>query len=244
MGTEPEAGSSRWSASLFIRVGVLAGFLGPPSSLAAQDYKVEVVTGAAPAELPAALRGALGDRGLRVSGPVGRPYVELWFRSPVPVAREASGALAIAYPRLLPGSLVGVARFAAPAKDYRNRQIAAGVYTLRYQLHPVDGNHMGVSSQRDFLLLSPAGDDASLEPRSFADLNERSRKASGSTHPSVWSLVKPDEPPGGGLPALVHQEEEQRWVLYATVTTQPEGGGGVPITVPIALVVVGHAPEA
>ncbi|MBI4421049.1 MAG: hypothetical protein HY560_09505, partial [Gemmatimonadetes bacterium] len=101
--------------------------------------------------------------------------------------------------------------------------------------------HMGVAPYRDFLLLGPAAEDATVDPRGFDDLVALSKKASGSTHPAVWSLPAPDDKPAS-MPALVRHEEESLWLLYTTVTVESDGGKTAEI--PLALVVVGHAPEA
>jgi hypothetical protein len=44
------------------------------------------------------------------------------------------------------------------------------------------------------------------------------------------------------LPALAHKEEEDHWVLYFRVLLQPENASAAGVV--LALVVVGHAPEA
>jgi hypothetical protein len=67
-----------------------------------------------------------------------------------------------------------------------------------------------------------------------------SRKASGTNHPSVWSLEPAAEEVSA--PKLWHKEEEDHWVLEIPVQMQAEGGAASTHTV--ALVVVGAAPEA
>jgi hypothetical protein len=208
--------------------------------VAAQDYRAEVFTAAPPVELAEAVRAALSDQAVRVAGNQG-PVLEIWFQRVVP-AREAEGEqLGIAYPRLIEGSLIAAARVISASRDFRARQVPAKVYTLRYALHPVDGNHMGVAAHRDFLMLSLADDDASVAVRSLTDLLAASRKASGSTHPAVLSLAAAHEK-GVQLPAIVRHEEENLWVLQAKVIIHD--ANGKPVDLPIALVVVGHAPEA
>jgi hypothetical protein len=120
---------------------------------------------------------------------------------------------------------------------YRKQRVQPGVYTLRYALHPVDGNHMGVAPQRDFLLLAPAADDRSTEALNFDELMNLSHKVTGTRHPSVWSLVEPEDDPDS-LPALIHWEDEGLWILYL----KAQAGEGVEF--PLALVIVGYAPEA
>jgi hypothetical protein len=208
--------------------------------VAAQDYRAEAFTAPPPVELVEGVRAALSDQAVRVVGNQG-PLMEIWFQRAVP-AREAAGEqLGVAYPRLIEGSLIGAARVISVSRDFRARQVPAKVYTLRYALHPIDGNHMGVAAHRDFLVLSLADDDPSVATRSLTDLLAASKKASGSTHPAVLSLADVHEK-GVQLPAIVRHDDEDFWVLLARVIVYDANGR--PVDVPIALVVVGHAPEA
>lgn len=79
--------------------------------------------------------------------------------------------------------------------DFRGQSIAAGIYTLRYELLPQDGNHMGVAPNPDFLLASPAADDSRPEqlyvPRKLVAL---SAKATSTGHPAVIALETAGEP--------------------------------------------------
>ena len=62
------------------------------------------------------------------------------------------------FPFLADGELIGVLQFASEGHDYRDQSIAKGVYTMRYGLQPVNGDHLGVSTFRDYSLLLPAGE--------------------------------------------------------------------------------------
>lgn len=231
----PLASPSRWpvpaGAALVL---ALAG------TLAAQEYRAEAVSAAPPEAVPAAARALLAENAIRVSGPEGA-FAEIWLRKTIPVKGEAAQALGIAYPRFIAGTLVGTVRFAAEARDYRGQRIQPGAYTLRYLLHPVDGNHMGVAPQRDFLLLAPAAEDQKPDPLSYDALVALSVKASGTAHAAVFSLPYPEDRPDS-FPALIHWEDEGLWLLYARVTLQPEGGEAT--EAPLALVIIGQAPEA
>jgi len=220
--------------------GVLlaAFFLG--GTAAAQTYKAETFSSAAPQELSAAVRETLADQAIRVVGPNGL-LCEIWLRKIVPARAGASQELGIAYGQLEEGTLMGAIRFLSDGKDYRRQPVKPGVYTLRYALHPVDGNHMGVSPYRDFLLLSPAAADPNPAPLAMKDLIAQSRKASGTGHPSVWSLI-PTEGASGSPPSLAHKEDEDHWVLSFRVELQ--AGTASPSTQVMSLVVVGSTSEA
>jgi len=210
------------------------------TSTHAQTYKVETTNAPAPQELAAAVRDTFSSSALRVSGPQGT-VCEIWLRKAVPASATPSGELGVAYGQLSDGTLVGAIRFPAAAKDYRQQQIKPGVYTLRYALQPVDGNHQGVSPYRDYLLLAPAAADTSIAPLNDKDLYALSRRASGTGHPSVWSLVAADAAPPA-LPGIAHRDDDDLWVIYFQAQVQP--GGGAPSPVKMGLVIVGHTPEA
>jgi len=100
--------------------------------------------------------------------------------------KEAPGAIC---PELSDGEFVAVVRFPQGMTDYRGQSLPAGYYTLRYQLLPQDGNHMGVSPNPDFLLASPAADDARPEQTYvLRKLVALSAKSTGTGHPAVIAL--------------------------------------------------------
>jgi hypothetical protein len=83
------------------------------------------------------------------------------------------------------------------------------VYTLRYVLHPQDGNHMGVAASRDFAALVPAQHDT--EPAAnlgFTKVVELSRKG-GNPHPTVARV----EPPQGDQTPNLWEDDYGHWVL-------------------------------
>ena len=90
--------------------------------------------------------------------------------------------------------MLGVIRFPSQGSDRRGQVIKPGVYTLRYSMFPINGDHQGVAPQRDFFVLSRIEDDqdASAKPN-FDALMALSRKASGTQHPLVMSIWKADD---------------------------------------------------
>ena len=173
----------------------------------AQDYKLEPLTAAAPG-LPEAYAKAIQTQGVRVIG-AAEAWCEVWL------AKSLAGGGKLDDPAIsfgiAQGTLLGVIRFPGKGADRRGQVIAAGVYTLRYSLFPVDGAHSGVAPQRDFALLTPlaADPDPAAKP-AFDDLVKMSRKASGSPHPAVLSL---ETPPVGATAPSVAKEGEHDWTL-------------------------------
>lgn len=163
-----------------------AAFAAPP---------VVETAGPPPESLAPALRSELAPEGVKAGG------LEIWLRSSPPLEGMREG-LGIGFGRLTPGALAGVVRLASDWSDYKGQKIAAGLYTLRYGIEPADGNHMGVSVWRDFLLLIPAADDPG--PAAIPgpdDLNALSMKASRTHHPATLALFPVDrvEKPAGVL---------------------------------------------
>lgn len=227
--------SRKISALSFFLALVLLG-----AAQAADPYALEKAAIAAPEEVPAAVRATLVDEALRVSGPKG-PMCEIWLRKAIPAAAAPAQALGVGYGQIAPGALVGVVRILIPISDYRQQRVKPGVYTLRYALHPVNGDHMGISPLRDFLLLAPAALDADPAEITFEEAVARSKKTIGANHPSAWSLQSADGAPGEP-PSLFHTDDPDLWLIHLRVSLAGAGGASSPLD--MALVVAGHAPEA
>lgn len=206
-----------------------------PGNASAQNYKAEALSEAPPKELAAPIQAALSQTGIRVTGP-GGPVCDLWLGKAVPGKANAPQSLGVVFPQLAQGTLVGAIRLPNSVKDFRKQLIKAGVYTLRYALLPDNGNHLGVAPQRDFVLASPAAADQDAATLTFDQTVALSRKATGSNHPSVWSLAPPEDHPKS-LPSVFHLDDGDLWLVEFSL---PLAGSPVPA----ALVVVGSAPEA
>jgi hypothetical protein len=168
-----------------------------------------------PAALPETLAAVLATPGHRVVMD-GKVLAELWLRrSPPPTGGINEGALGVEFGALESSAFVGVVRFPETWIDYRDTELAAGVYTLRYWVQPADGDHMGVSQYRDFLLLCPAAEDtdpdAVYEEKPLLELSER---ASGRVHPAVIALFPIHDPPAAGA-ALVRNDLDQLTLAVA-----------------------------
>jgi hypothetical protein len=208
-------------------------------SHAADDYKVAAAEQTLPEEVAADIAKLMTPESYKVTNGK-RTICELWLRSAVPVQADFAPTDTVLYPFEV-GQLVGVVRFARKTTDFRNQEIAAGVYTLRYGLQPVDGNHVGTSETRDFLLLLPAGEDKDPAKLEMENLYKLSRDAAETTHPAIMPLraVSPDLEKA---PAMVHDEAAELWsvVVKGTTTT---GNPEQTESKMIQLVVVGHAAE-
>lgn len=223
----------------YVSFVLLAGLV-LASGARAQDYKAETFNAPAPAELSPAIRETLSGAAVRVIGPEG-PVCEIWLRNLVPARAAAEQKLGVAYGQFAEGTLFGAVRFLRENRDFRKQLVKPGVFTMRYALNPVDGNHMGVSPIRDFLLLLPAAEDVSPANVTRDDTIKLSKKSIGLNHPSVWSITG-GEGKHAKMPEIARLEEEDAWVLYFLLKVQPENGAAAPLA--MGLIIFGHAPEA
>jgi hypothetical protein len=165
-----------------------------------------------------AVRKSLAPDGIRVALPDGTVVCDVWFRNALTIkaARDVEGAN---YPEFTPSQLVGVITLPKQINDYRGQPIKPGTYTLRYELLPTDGNHMGVAPNRDFLLLSPVSEDKDPAAElKTPELLALSTKASGTAHPAVLSLVTAE---GDTFPGI-YKNDDGHYVFVAKLRTSAE----------------------
>ncbi len=207
-----------------------------PGSATADDHKLKTVK-EVPKGLSPEIEKLLDAAGHQIQGEEGA-VVELWLLKSLPIKSNFKSSASQLYP-FTPGQLLGAMRVPKGAEytDFRDQEIAAGTYTLRYGLQPEDGNHLGTSDTADFILALPAKHDtkpATIED--FYELSERSGKAAGSTHPAIFSLLDPKE--AGKETKLDEDESAEDWVLTFTVKGEAKGKA---TEVRIRLVVIGES---
>ena len=148
--------------------------------------KVERIGALSVAAASDALKQAVEEKGYRVT--LDHDWTaEFWFAKQLKtVAKDVPGAL---YPELANAEFVGVVNLPKGMTDFRGQAIPAGVYTLRYQLLPQDGNHLGVAPNPDFLLAIPVASDPNPEQGYlYKKLVALSAKTTGTSHPAVIAL--------------------------------------------------------
>jgi hypothetical protein len=206
-------GGIRWTGLLLAVSAALWG----------QQYKADKA-GPPPRELASGISQALAKFGFQISSN-GAAYCEIWLRENLP-AGTGSSEPNVTLSNIPPGALVGVIRFDGNGSDRRGQLIQPGVYTLRYGIMPMNGDHQGAAPQRDFVLLTPAAEDRDLNAiTNFDALVAMSRKASHAPHPAVLSLRKADSDSAG-----FSQQGDTDWVLESKVGDTP-----------VAIIVVGTA---
>jgi hypothetical protein len=143
-----------------------------------------------PADLAPAIASKLQASGAKAI--VGGATLDIWWAQSI--SGDGSG-----WSNVESGTLVGAMRVTGPFKEVRGKVVAPGVYTLRYGLQPQNGDHLGISPFREFIVLSPAGADSDPKVLGFDGVVALSKQVIGTSHPAALSLDPPEDAPGAVL---------------------------------------------
>lgn len=199
------------------------------------ELRVEPLKEAPPADaLSKEVAGALSSTGLRVTED-DETVCDIWLAEQWSVKPDFQPTLQVLYP-FEPGQFIGVMRLPGKFSDFRDQTISKGVYTLRYAQQPVDGNHVGTSPTRDFLVLVAADKDKKVAQMKYDELASLSAEAAESTHPALLCM---QNVVGKETPAMRHFEQRQWWMVR--FEGQAKAGKTEPL--PVELIVSGHAAE-
>lgn len=152
---------------------------------AAGDLAAEKHSDGVPAGLAPAIAERLAPGGVRVTAK--GITLTFWWVKELPLDAGSSADWA----SVREGALVGGVKIDRDFRDIRGKIIKPGVYTLRYGIQPQNGDHLGVSPFREFLLLSPASVDSNPSPQGHDGTVDLSKQTIGGSHPAVWSLDPP-----------------------------------------------------
>jgi len=174
----------RWTASVLSGLALLlfsARFTG------AAEFTLKAVDKEPPQEIDASIRSRLQTRTVQLLDGE-KPACEFWFSAEIPLqAKPASTTKAL--DAVKQAALLGVVSVASDKRDYRDDELPAGVYTMRFALQPQDGNHLGTSEFSYYAVLVPAKLDT--KPDGIADykaLVKASSKETATDHPVILSL--------------------------------------------------------
>ena len=204
------------------------------TSLRAAEHRVEELKETAPKEaLSPPIATQLASTGVRIIRGTSRSVCDIWLCKEWAVKAPLKNDDVI-YP-FTPGQLIGVVRYARKGSDFRDQDITKGVYTLRYARQPVNGDHIGTSPTRDFLLLVKASVDKSAAEFDYKKLVDASAEAVESTHPGMLSLQRLQ-----GKGPIRNNELHDWWIVRLQGKTKM---GGVIKNQSIDVVIVGQAAE-
>src|SRR5688572_5749280 len=148
----------------------------------AADLTLKVTDKAPPAEISESIRSLLQPKAVQLlEGD--KPVIELWLTKELNLQSKPSSP-ATAMDALKPAALLGAASFASARRDYREDEIARGVYTFRFAHQPEDGNHSGTAEFTYFAVLVPAKLDTAPDAiKDYRQLVGTSSKGTSTDHP-------------------------------------------------------------
>jgi hypothetical protein len=144
-----------------------------------------------PAELSAGVQSRLAPAAKVVAG---EATLEIWLVRQLEKTGDGPG-----WSSVDSGTLVGALRVSGSFKEIRGKVVKPGVYTLRYGQQPQNGDHLGISLFREFLLISPAALDTDPKVLGFDGVVALSKEVIGTAHPASLSLDPPEDAPGAVL---------------------------------------------
>jgi hypothetical protein len=139
--------------------------------------------------IAASIAALLNPTGAKVV--VGGATLDLWWVRSIALNGDGAGWSAVEN-----GTLVGALRVAGAFKEIRGKVVQPGVYTLRYGQQPQNGDHLGISTFRDYLVLSPASADTDPKVLGFDGVVALSKQVIGTSHPAALSMDPPEDAPG------------------------------------------------
>ena len=145
-----------------------------------------------PADLAPAVASLLQPSGVKILA--GGATLDLWFVQTIATSGDGPG-----WSNVESGTLVGAMRVTGAFKEIRGKVVAPGVFTLRYGLQPQNGDHLGISTYRDFLVISPASIDNDPRVLGFDGAVALSKQVIGTSHPAALSIDPPEDAPGAVL---------------------------------------------
>ena len=175
-------------------LGVLRHFclLGAFVAVLDAQPKVSPLAEKPPADLAPAVASLLQPSGVKILA--GGATLDLWFVQTIAANGDGPG-----WSNVESGTLVGAMRVTGAFKEIRGKAVAPGVYTLRYGLQPQNGDHLGISTYRDFLVISPASIDKDPKVLGFDGAVALSKVVIGTSHPAALSIDPPEDAPGAVL---------------------------------------------
>jgi hypothetical protein len=175
--------------------------------VAANDVAVTKHANAAPGEIAGPVQALLAPGG--ATAKVGGNTIDFWWV-------KSLGAKGTDWSGVAEGTLVGAMKVSAPFRDIRGRTLKAGTYLLRYALQPQNGDHLGVSPHREFLLATPAAEDTSPAALGHEPAVDLAKKSINISHPAVLSL---DPPVSTAAPLAVTQNDAGHTAVVFEVPT-------------------------
>jgi hypothetical protein len=157
------------------------------------EFKASPLAKAAPEGVSASIREVLATEGWQILGDDGKTVLNVWLRKEIPGSSKPEGPKGnILFPFLAEGELMAAVEVVSQVGDYRDQPIAPGLYTFRYGVQPINGDHLGASPNRDFGCLIPANKDQKSDRLTRKNLEHDSAEAAGTSHPAIMMFLAPE----------------------------------------------------
>jgi hypothetical protein len=153
----------------------------------AQTLTPSALTSPPPDELSPGIKGKLQKTGFKVVA--GDVTLDFWWVTALEMSADGEG-----WENVESGTLVGAMRVTGSFKEIRGKPVKPGVYTIRFGLQPQNGDHLGISPNREFVVLSPAAADPDPKILGFDGVVAVSKQTIGTAHPAGLSLDPPVAP--------------------------------------------------
>jgi len=159
----------------------------PVNASTAAELALKVADKEPPKELDASIRAKLPMKAIQLLDGE-KPVYEFWFSAEPPLQTKPA-SVGKALDALKQATLLGAVAVSRDQRDYRDDELHAGVYTMRFALQPQDGNHLGTSEFNYFAVLTPAKIDNKLDGiADYKALVKASSKETSTDHPVILSL--------------------------------------------------------
>jgi hypothetical protein len=165
----------------------MALWMGFASGVFAADLALKVVDKDPPKEIAEPIRALLQAKAIQILDG-DKPAYEFWFAKEIPIKAKPE-SLAKALDVVEQTTVLGAVSIPAAQRDYRNDELAAGLYTMRFALQQQDGNHLGTAEHLTFAVLVHAKLDTKLDTfTTYKSLVRASAKDTPAEHPLTLSL--------------------------------------------------------
>jgi hypothetical protein len=192
-----------------------------PLASGANELALKTATAAPSEGVAPSIQAELGSKAIQLVGEDG-PVYEVVLRKSVPL-KGAPKDKKSAMDQIAQGTLLGIMVIHDDERDYRDDDIEAGTYTMRFALQPQDGDHLGTAEYPYFALLIPAEADGDLDGlKGYDAVTEASQEDTATEHPVIISLRPGDQ--AEAAPVEIREPAEEHKSLALTVpAATPDG---------------------
>lgn len=196
---------------------------------------------AAPGDIPPQARAELGPAGFAWVNAEKAPVARWWplaqWRGQAEPEQVANG---LTLSELETGQTLGWLEVLKPMRDFRDREIPAGIHALRLVSQPVSDDHNDTAPGPHFAMLVPAGDSDWKKPLNLEEIFNRGKKILDK-HPAVLLLHPGAKPLGKDAPDSPRVLPlDSGWKALAWPQTVKTGSLSPKLE--MRLVVEGHSP--